>query len=256
MIDMDELYEYENQPCTDMADELEMLEITHEIMAKEKEKTERERKQHLSEGNDTDVYATQDAPAEQKQDNTVTSTEAPEKPENKNEKNAEEKTDEKHEQHKNKTGGGSSSAESNATVAPGVLTGENANRETTCKIGRNTISSDQLMKHVMGRIWYASITDSDKNTFKRVRQIKKALSVFKSEKDLLMHINDYIDDGKTMNEETFFCLTAIYKYDARYFRNYKAYSIDRNSRHGKALDDFIKSIPMPIPIEPDSKNHS
>ena len=58
MIDMDELYEYENQPCTDMADELEMLEITHEIMAKEKEKTERERKQHVAEGNDTDVYAT------------------------------------------------------------------------------------------------------------------------------------------------------------------------------------------------------
>ena len=237
MIDMDELWEYDTQSNTDMADELNMLEIEHEIRTKEK--AEREHKQHVAKSNDTDVYA------EQKQDNAVTNTETPEKPE----ENAEEKTEEKAEQVKGNNGGGSSN-DSNATVVPGGQSGGNVNGETTYYIGRN----NNLLRHVMGKIWCASIKESDRNTVERVRQIKKALSVFKTEDELLTYIKEYIDDGHIMNEETFFCLTAIYKYDLKFYRNYKKYSIDRNSRYGKALDDFVTNIPK---LKQKSKeNHS
>ena len=243
MINMDELWEYDTQSNTDMADELNMLEIEHEIRTKEK--AEREHKQHVAESNDTDVYVTQETSTDQKQNNTATDTDTTEHSEDIIEK----KSDVKSELDKDKAGGGSSSADSNASVVPGVPTGGNVNRKTAFNIGRNS----NLFNSVMNKLWYASIKESDKNIVDRVRQIKNALSAFRTEEDLLMHINEYIDDGHIMNEETFFCLTAIYKYDLKFYRNYKKYSIDRNSRYGKALDDFVTNIPK---LKQKSKNHS
>lgn len=97
---------------------------------------------------------------------------------------------------------------------------------------------------VTDKLWFFEPDERDMQKIESIKKIREKMSNISSYDELLSQIENYIDNGNTVHEETFFLLTNIYLLGEKFHDNYRAHALDMNhySGRGTAIEDFLATL--------------